>query len=240
MHALWSAAWDVLCTHGSVRAGLYRVCVCVCVFECDTTEYRKGGRKGKEKRHTKKRGEKKEKGEKEVGKKEANGKKRGWGGGKQPQYLLKVTKNASESELIEMWVCICIAQNMLWGPRSRHHQNCKLLPAVRLRPPVLQAGISKTSFEEAQSWPEYVKELQTSVQSFVSVKASGKSCALTVNWSCLEERPPCLPTARITVLKLHFFTLLTACLRALIRDVSPFSPCWTYLLPSTQLTIAFF
>ena len=49
----------------------------------------------------------------------------------------------------------CIAQNMLRGPRSRHYQNCKLLPTVRLSPPVLQAGISKTSFEEAQSWPEY-------------------------------------------------------------------------------------
>ena len=47
-----------------------------------------------------------------------------------------------------------------------------------------------------------------------------------------------LPTTRITVLKLHFFTLLTACLRALIRDVFPFSPCRTYLLPSTQLTIS--
>ena len=32
----------------------------------------------------------------------------------------------------------CIAQNMLQGPCSRHHQNCKLLSTVRLSPSVLQ------------------------------------------------------------------------------------------------------
>ena len=75
----------------------------------------------------------------------------------------------------------CIAQNLLRGPRPCHHQHCKLLSAVRLSPSVLQAGISKTSFEKS-------RVLQTSVLSFVSVKAFGKSCTLTVNWSLIISR----------------------------------------------------
>ena len=56
----------------------------------------------------------------------------------------------------------------------------------------------------------------------------------------ISLRETSLPTASTIALKLHFFTLLTAFLRALIRDVSPFSLCWIYLLHLTLSTIAFF
>ena len=55
--------------------------MCVCVFECDTTEYGKEGRrKGKEKTH-KKRGRRKDK-----------EKKKGVKGGRGTRYILNVTK----------------------------------------------------------------------------------------------------------------------------------------------------
>ena len=104
----------------------------------------------------------------------------------------------------------------------------------------LQAGIiSKTSFEEAQSWPEYVKELQCSVQSFVSVKVSGKSCALTVNWSRLEERPPweesvCLPPES------QYWNCTFHITNCLLESTDQGRVSVLSLLPSTQFTIAFF
>ena len=134
----------------------------------------------------------------------------------------------------------CIAQNMLQGPCSRHHQNCKLLSTVRLSPSVLQVRplLKKPSLDQnmlknyrpVSSLLFLSKFLERVMLLQLTDHVSRNNLLAGIS----------LPTARIVVVKLHFFTSLTACWRALIRDVSPFSPCWICLLPLTQLTIAFF